>query len=97
MAKTKVNLIEQFVINNKLNFTRSGSDLNGNCVILAGYACYLGLDWNEFTNLVIEFDPNDEVFPCYIWNDMEKVFEYAYNHDYGKWWNSPDAKKMYTF
>jgi len=91
MGRKKVNKIEKFIKDNKLDFSGSGSDLNGNCVILAGYACYLGLNHSEFIDLL----PSTLLSAAYL--ELERLLEYAYNHDYGKWWNTPDAKKTYMF
>jgi hypothetical protein len=91
--ETKVNLIEKFITNNKLDFTGSGSDLNGNCVILAGYACYLELDWDDFIKLVEE---NGNV-TWTIFDELKRVFEYAQIHNYGEQWKDPNQHKIYIY
>ena len=90
MAK-KVNLIEKFIRDNKLDFTGSGSGLNGNCVILAGYACYLGLSYTSLNDLL----PSG--YPTSAYLELEKLLQYAYDHDYGAFWITPEAKLTYVF
>ena len=30
-------------------------------------------------------------------NEIDRVFYYAENNNYGEWWKSPDASKQYKF
>lgn len=92
MGRKKINKIEKFINDNGLDFSGSGSDLNGNCVILAGYACYLGIE--DVTEVI------ESITGLLDWtatDELKKVFDYAYNNNYGEWWNTSDAKKIYTF
>ncbi|MCK9429280.1 MAG: hypothetical protein M0R17_04700 [Candidatus Omnitrophica bacterium] len=93
MGKKKVNLIEKFINDNKLDFTGSGSDLNGNCVILAGYACYLGLSWDQLNDLmqISAYTSSSSE------SELERVFKYAEENNYGEYWKTPTAKKTYVF
>lgn len=89
----ELNKIEQFIKDNNLDFVGSGSDLNANCVVLAGYACYLGFSnivdiFNSFINYKITSEAKDE---------LDRVFEYAVNNNYKSYWTTEEAKKKYKF
>jgi hypothetical protein len=92
MTKKKINLIQNFIVNNSLDFSGRGSGLNGNCVILAGYACYLGVDSIEelIEGVLREIDEESE-------RELIKVFNYAKKNNYGEYWLTEDAKKTYVF
>lgn len=84
--------IEKFIVDNDLDFESTDSGLNANCVVLAGYALHLGIDDFE-TELLPEVEGlnNDALL------ELERVFNYARVNNYGAWWESPMAKRMYTF
>lgn len=89
--------IVKFIKENNLDLRAiAGSDLNSACTILAGYALHLGIDEVDTLNEYVE-----EALDCstsyYYDKEMNKVFEYAYNNNYGAWWKTPQAKKMYKF
>lgn len=85
--------LEQFIKDNKLNFNQTGSGLNGVCVVLSGYACYLGIeDFKDVNEVVLEMFP-DAVY----YDELERVFNYAYNNNYGYYWKLDEAKKIYKF
>ena len=84
-----------FIIENNLNFNGSGSGLNGMCVVLAGYALHIG-----YTSPGPLKEAVHEVFPKSVGNfekELERVFEFAENANYGKFWKTEEAKLMYTF
>lgn len=98
MGRKKENIIEKFIRLNGLDFSGSGSELNGNCVILAGYAHYLGFDtYDKLADELYSFDPDDEIIPTSCSDELERVFEYAVRNNYGKWWHSEESKKTYVF
>jgi len=84
-----------FIIENNLNFNGSGSELNGMCVVLAGYSIFKGhTNTEQLKNAV------HEVFPKSVGNferELERVFDYAFDNNYGDFWETEDAKMMYTF
>ncbi len=84
--------IEQFIVDNDLDFESTDSGLNANCVVLAGYALHLGLEDFE-TELLPEVEDfnNDALI------ELERVHDYAAVNNYGAWWTSPMAKRMYKF
>lgn len=96
--------IKKFIEDNKLDFSGSGSDLNGQCVILAGYALYLNLDLKD----MLEITDDLEILPagsrvrlvggsCWSWEEFKRVFEYAEANNYGDWWKHKEAHDMYIF
>ncbi len=93
MGRKKTNLIEKFIKLNGLDFSGSGSTLNGNCVILAGYACYLDLSFLVLSDLIAESKSYSPDF----WVELEKVFDYAEKANYGAWWKTPEAIATYKF
>lgn len=90
--KAKKTIVEEFIENNGLDFSGSGSDLNGNCTILAGFICYMVKSLEEgyaiIENLTISSEATEELI---------RVFEYAYYNDYGVFWKTPKAKEKYKF
>ena len=84
--------IEQFIVDNDLDFESTDSGLNANCVVLAGYALHIGLE-----------DFEDELLPELVHvsvdalEELERVFNYASANNYGAWWDTKHAKKMYKF
>lgn len=90
----KQKLVE-FIENNSLNFNTSGSGLNSACVIISGYALYLRIESTEVIKEAI-----GEVFPKSIGNfekELDRVFEYAQNNNYGSYWKTTEAGLIYKF
>ena len=88
-----MNKIEQFIKDNNLDFSGEGSSLNSNCVIIAGYACHLDIGYYPdleriFTNTELSSEAKIE---------LERVFDYAWENDYGDFWETDEAKGMYKF
>ncbi|MFA7367869.1 MAG: hypothetical protein WC008_06115 [Bacilli bacterium] len=88
--------VEKFIVDNKLEFNDGDSGLNGNCVILAGFLCYLlveeergnseGIDVIRSLGLVPEAE-----------NELERVFDFAWASGYEEFWITEDAKETYVF
>lgn len=85
--------IQKFIVDNKLDFTGTGSSLNGNCVILAGYADYL--EYEDYRG-VLE-DTGMDTISSELENEFMRVFDYAYMNNYRNFWHTPKAKLQYTF
>lgn len=83
--------IQKFIEENELDFSGSGSDLNGNCVSLAGYALHLDLTFEELKEEMTE----EQLENCS--DELDRVFEFAEDHNYGEWWKTDDAKEKYKF
>ena len=84
--------IIKFINDNKLDFTSEDSGLNSNCTVLSGYALHLDMSYDE---LVLELIPEDLSIEALI--ELERVFDYAKVHYYGRYWTSEDAKQRYIF
>jgi hypothetical protein len=88
--------IEKFIVDNKLEFNDGDSGLNGNCVILAGFLCYLlveeereiseGVDIIQSLGLSAEAE-----------TELERVFNFAWYSEYEYFWKTEDAKETYVF
>lgn len=86
--------ILKFTRENNLEFDLEGSALNGNCVILAGFACYMDKnDSQEIIDAIKEKYPTSDAFDA----EFERVFNYANDNNYGSWWKLPEANKLYKF
>jgi len=87
------NKIKQFIEDNNLDFSGSGSELNSNCVILAGFALYLGLDEETLLDIIIaEIDNTTDALV-----ELRRVFKYADSKSYGTYWESEKAHLEYKF
>ena len=84
--------IEQFIVDNDLDFESTDSGLNANCVVLAGYALHLNMD--DFEG---ELLPEVEDFSNDALIELDRVHDYARANNYGAWWDTKLAKKMYKF
>ena len=84
-------MIKKFIEDNNLDFTGSGSELNGNCVILAGYALHKGLIWEDLEDII-----NTE-FSSEASHEFDRVFTFAEKRNYGKAWETEDYKKKYIY
>lgn len=87
-----INIIEDFINNNTFDFSATGSELNGNCTIIAGYALYKGIDdieklINSFIKTRLGSDQKKE---------LRTVFKHAKNNNYGDWWNIETNRNMYN-
>jgi hypothetical protein len=69
----------KFIEDKELTFTFTGSDLNGECVELVGYADYLDYKDQELLDDLEELKLSFEAT-----KEIERVFRYAKTHKYGK-------------
>ena len=91
MANIKnIDKIIHFVAANDLDFSGTDSTLNSNCVPLAGYAAYLGVD--RLSKKFRDFFPTPEAE-----KEFRRVWEYARTEGYGGYWRTEEAKKAYNF
>jgi len=89
--------IVKFIAENKLELTSgAGSDLNSACTILAGYALYIGIDDVHILNEYVEESLGHSTSYEYD-EEMNKVFEFAHDNNYGAFWRTKKAKDMYKF
>ena len=93
-----MNKIQQFIIDNKIDLSGTGSELNGNCVILAGLALHLNGDANDFPQVVKDIEEDGKfTLNSTAAGELERVFDYAYSNNYYKFWDKPEAKEQYVF
>lgn len=86
----------KFIKENSLSFIGEGSGLNGQCVIISGYASYIGVQ-----KPLIIINAIKEVFrevpSKEVKDEIKRVFDFALTYNYGKWWLSDEAKAQYKF
>jgi hypothetical protein len=93
-----MNKIQQFIVDNNIDLSGTGSELNGNCVILAGFALHLNGDSNDFYHVVRDIDEGNKfTLSLTASRELERVFDYAYSNNYYKFWDTPEAKEQYVF
>ncbi len=85
--------LEQFIKDNGLTFKKGNR--NADSVVLSGYALHLGVsDVSEVKKAIdIALAGKD---PDYS-EELSRVFDYAVNNNYGKWWETSSAKSSYKF
>jgi hypothetical protein len=84
-----VEKLKQFIKNNNLGFIGgSGGDVN--ILALCGYACYIKA--TELDCLKAADSEDSDVN-----SEITRVFDYAYNHNYAKFWETDKARKQYSF
>ena len=71
------------------------SELNGVITVLSGYALFIGASKNDIEEAVFSIEDSDLTYE--FENELDRVFEFAKTYQYGKWWNSEEAKKEYKF
>lgn len=90
-----MNLLEKFIEDNKLKFDVSGSALNGACVIISGYALFLRIkNFATVAEAIVAKFPSEK---GNFEDELERVFNFAKTRNYGEWWKSSDAQKIYKF
>mgnify|MGYP003612169864 CR=1 FL=1 len=98
MAREKMikTLLKEFIVNNGLDLSGKGSELNGNCVILAGYLCYIvserELGLYEGIDAIKQLELSTDST-----NELIRVFDFAYISSYEHFWTTKDAKDKYKF
>ncbi len=86
-----VEKLKQFITDNKLEFNGgSGGDVN--ILALCGYACYIDANLEEIKSSI---PVNSITADLFI--EIERVLDYAYNHNYAKFWQTEKAKKQWIF
>lgn len=90
---TIMDKIKKFIEDNGLDFNGFGSNLNGNCVILAGFICHV-IEEDFHAGLVAI---NKLALPTAAETELYRVFEYAYDNSYGEFWDTPEAAMKYKY
>jgi hypothetical protein len=86
-----VEKLKKFIKSNNLEFN-SGSGGDVNILALCGYACYIQANFEEINSSIPENSTTADLFI-----EIERVLEYAFTHNYAKWWKSEAAKKQWKF
>jgi hypothetical protein len=82
--------LKEFIKENKLTFTVG--ERNTNVTILCGYALHIEATVEDCKNAIEEKYVSTELF-----QEIERVYEYANNNNYGDFWITETAQKQYTF
>lgn len=92
MTKAQKTKIEDFIKNNKLTFEKG--QRNTDSVSLSGYVLSLGVKNTHDLEKII-----DVLCPKADWEygkELERVFKYASDNNYGNWWDSQEAKNQFV-
>lgn len=93
-----MNKIQKFIQDNNLNLTDSGSGLNSTCCAIAGYALYANGDNNNYPQLLNDIQEDGLYILDYnVSNELERVYDYAYQNNYAMWWETLEAQNKYIF
>ena len=82
-----------FINNNDLDFSGTGSDLNSNCCVLAGYSLWLEISKSQINT----FLSDHEVNYLGMRTEFTKVYYHAKVNKYGDFWETEEARNSYTF
>ena len=82
----KVKRLEKFIKDNNLLFVEGVR--NKNITILSGFACHIDSHPEEMKKAINNPELDEEI---------ERVYDYAFYNDYGRWWKGEAAKKEYKF
>ena len=86
--------LTKFIKDNKLSFIGADSAVNSSCTIISGFADYLGIsDWRDVATAISKAEPEAVGYRT----ELKRVFEFAYHYNYGNFWKTDEAKKMYKF
>jgi hypothetical protein len=87
-------ILKTFIRDNELTFSDTGSGLNSECCIIAGFADHIGVE--NYGPIISAI--NSECLEASDYQaELERVVEYAWENNYGNFWNTPEAKKQYKF
>jgi len=85
-------ILARFIDDNELKFDTTDSGLNSECIILGGFCDYMEIKHEDAIELFVGYVNRAE-----IEKEFTKAHKYAYENDYGAWWESGNARKMYKF
>ena len=97
--KKELTRVKKFIKDNDLDFTDSGSGLNGNCLVLAGFICHVMADREDWKSsrevgrdIIDTLKLSDEAD-----TELQRVFEFAWENSYEDYWETDEAELEYTF
>ena len=85
-----VEILKKFIVDNNLQFTEGRR--NSDCTILSGFALHKECNFDECVDAI-----DIAVFTTETSIELERVFNYAEDNNYGSWWKSPYAKEQFIF
>lgn len=85
-----VEKLKTFIKDNNLSFKEG--QRNTNATILCGYALFIGASIQDCKEAI-----PTELSTGQLNAEIERVYNYANDSNYGKWWKKPEATKMYKF
>lgn len=85
-----VEKLKTFIKDNNLSFKEG--QRNTNATILCGYALFIGASIQDCKESI-----PTEMSTGQLNAEIERVYNYADDNNYGKWWEKPEAAKMYKF
>lgn len=90
--------IKKFIEDNSIDLTGSDSELNSNCVTLAGFSLWVMEDANDFERLEKYLERYCGITLSYDASvELERVFDYAYMNGYRSWWDDEANRALYKF
>ena len=85
-----------FMSENDIDFQiATGSELNGACTVISGYADHIDASQEDILAAIKEH--TGEKASMETRRELARVFNFATTYNYGKWWNSTEAKRTYKF
>ena len=85
----------KFIKDNYLSFEGvGGSDLNSDCVVISGFALHIGAGESDIKRAIYEAKGTKK--RNFI-EELERVYTFAENNNYGYNWTTPEYKRMYKF
>lgn len=94
MEQTIESKLKKFIQDNGLTFEEG--QRNKDSVIISGYALYLGLEESGLIEDLLDEEYPD-VADGELFDEIQRVFNYARIKNYEKFWQTEEAKTMYKF
>jgi hypothetical protein len=88
-------LLVDFIVNNKLDFDGGDSSVNSESCILSGYGLHIGVE--DIDELEEAIEQAEAIHPGMYYDELVRVFNYAIANDYGAYWVTEQAKRLYKF
>jgi hypothetical protein len=94
-AKQKTRL-KKFLKDNNITFSGTGSALNSDCVVFAGFSLFV----TNAEYSLEEMYPFIESIPGHnkdYQSEFNRVYDFAFYNNYQDWWDKEEAKKKFKF
>jgi hypothetical protein len=94
---TEQQKLVKFMNDNEINFeVLVGSELNGPCTVISGYADYIDATKHDVKAAIKEKTGVKRLNTALI-GELNKVYAFASTYNYGRWWHSEEASRIYKF